>query len=275
MSAAESVDRRLADGLVDRLRKARAVLDDALASWESAVAEASAARERAAAAQKASLAAQLHDDDDAQRLTRRAVEADAEADGAEFSAREARRALAEVVSDAECLALRAGRLTADVPPEDAARVYRAANEITEHAAKARRGARLGASPEETERRRRVEREAAEQTAFAEASVAVVAAAAEPVAPAEASPPELTREALALGLLAQNPAITVVELAGRVGVDRRTLYRWPKVKAALVVRKGGRGIRQVRGRSLDAAAADDDESPRIARSSRPRRRRSDY
>lgn len=273
MSAAESVDKRLADGLMDRLRKAQAALDDALAAWRSAVAEASAARGRAEAARKAAVAAQLHGDPDEERRTQDDTEASAEADGAEFAAREARRALVNVVDDTECLALRAGRLTADMPSQDAARVARAANEVTERAAKARHEARLAPSPEETEQLRLIEREAAEQTAVADA--AVVAETVKLDTAADASPPELTREALALGLLAQNPAITVVELARRVGVHRRTPYRWPRVKAALVVRKGGRAIRQVRGRSLDAATADDDESPRIARSSRPRRRRSDY
>jgi hypothetical protein len=272
MSTAESVDKRLADGLVDHLRKFSQVMDVALKTWGSAVAAAETARDRVRDAQKAAVTAQLHGDADEEPLTRRAVEADAEAELADYAARQAWRALASAVRDTECEALRARNMTVGMPADDAARVERMAYVATERARAVREEAGLGPSPEDAERRRCAERAAAQRVAEA-AAVAAAAAAAEPVVIAvpSASPVELTPEARVLGLLAQDSTLSVSELARRIGVDRRTLYRWPKVKQALAVRRAGRRARQVRGRSLAEATADDDERPRIARSSRPRHR----
>ncbi len=169
MSTAQSVDTRLAEGLINHLRKAREALDVALKTWQFAVVEANTGRDRAEAARKAAWAAQLHGDDDEERLTRRAVEACAKADRADTATRQARRALVNAVSDAECAALRARSLTAGMPAADAARVERAVVVTTEHARAARDEARLGPSPEDAERQRCAEREAGERAAAAAAA----------------------------------------------------------------------------------------------------------
>lgn len=148
MSPPESVESRVAAGLITHLQKARQDVDDALATWRSTLDEAHAARERSKAARTAALAAQLQDDEDAEQLTRRAAEEDAAADRCEHLARQARRALAAVVEDAEILALRARTTMAGARTACTERVHRRADGLTQHTAGVRMDARLGPSPEE-------------------------------------------------------------------------------------------------------------------------------
>lgn len=277
MNSAE-VSTRLADRFVRLLAKRRTDTDSALATWSTATSESRAARDRANAARDAAKAAD--GDDEEAELTRRAIEFDADAERTARAARGAYRALAEAVNEAELETLRARSDAGRMAPEDARRVERAAYVATEHARAAREKAGLGPSIEDAELTRRLHAEwdaaaraAAEETATASVAPATVAPA--PDAVTEVAAPPLTREAHALGLLAQNPTIKVAELARLVGVDRRTIYRWPQVETALRVRRGGRASRKVQGRSYAEAAAIDDERPKIARSSRERPRSRDY
>jgi AcrR family transcriptional regulator len=87
---------------------------------------------------------------------------------------------------------------------------------------------------------------------------------------------LAWEARALGLLAQDSTLTVAEIARRVGMHRRTLYRSSKFKAALKARSAaGRMHRLVQGTTLATAAAPEDDTRPVARNSRPRPGRHNY